>query len=79
MDEDDKELKDKITKERIVRALENKKKFEVLWKFSDIVWEIEARDEGEAREMAEDYLYNAKTTPKNDTYCYEIEVNEVTE
>ena len=44
MDEEDKELNDKITKERIVRALEGKKKFDVLFKFSDVVWEIEAKD-----------------------------------
>ena len=79
MDEEDKELKDKITKERIVRALEGKKKFDVLFKFSDVVWEIEAKDKEEAEIIADDYLWNKKTTPKSETYCYGIEVDEVNE
>ncbi len=77
MDKDDKELKDKITKEKIVRALEGKKKFQLLFKFSDVVWEIEAKDEEEAEIIADDYLYNKKTTPKNETYCYGTEIDEV--
>lgn len=65
------------TKQKIIEALEGKKKFQVLFKFSDVTFEIEAKDENEAEEIANSYLWNKKNTPKEETYCYGIEVEEV--
>ncbi len=66
----------KETKKKIIEALEGKKKFEVIFKFSDVVWEVEAKDKEEAEEIADDYLYNKKNTPKSETYCYGTEIEE---
>ncbi len=67
----------KETKEKIIEALEGKEKFQVLFKFSDVTFEIEAKDENEAEEIANSSLWNKKNIPKEETYCYGIEVEEV--
>jgi len=67
----------KEAKEEIVEALEGKKEYEVTYKFSDIVNIIKAGSKEEAEEIADKNLDNGKYNPKDDTYCYEIEVEEV--
>jgi hypothetical protein len=48
------------------------KKYQIIWKFSDVITEIEAESLEEAKQKAEE-----ETAPKEDTYCYETEVEEV--
>ncbi|MFA6023556.1 MAG: hypothetical protein WC781_05700 [Candidatus Pacearchaeota archaeon] len=47
-------------------------KYQVIWKFSDVITEIEAESLEEAIETAEN-----SDAPKEDTYCYGTEVEEI--
>lgn len=47
-------------------------KFEVLFKFADVIKEIEADSLKEAKEIAEN-----QTAPIEDTYCYGVDVEEM--
>jgi len=53
------------------------KEYEVTFKFGDVVITVEAEDEKEAREMAEIRLENDDL--KEDSKCYDIEIEEVEE
>ena len=69
-------MKIKETKKKIIEALENKKEYEVYYKFSDVVETIEAGSKEEAEEIADERINNKKYNIENETYCYEIEVEE---
>ncbi len=64
---------EKETKEKIIEELEGIKEYEVLFKFSDVYWEVKAKSKEEAEQKAQDYL--DKNSPKKETYCYEFEVD----
>jgi len=51
------------------------KTYDVLFKFSDVNIIIRAEDEEEARKRANNLL-QSDYNPQNDTYCYDIEVEE---
>ena len=71
------EKENKETKEKIIDALEGKKEYEVCYKFSDVIETIEARNQEEADQIADERLEKSKHNPQEDTYCYEIEVEEI--
>ncbi|KKK77664.1 hypothetical protein LCGC14_2851350 [marine sediment metagenome] len=64
------------TKQKIIRALEGKKEYEVTYKFSDVFEIIEAGSKEEAEQIADDRVESDRYNPKHDTSCYEIEVEE---
>ena len=64
------------TKKKILRELAEKREYQVIYKFSDVIETIEAHSKEEAQEIANNLLGNPKNTLKNETYCYEIEVEE---
>jgi hypothetical protein len=66
------------TKEKIVKELKGKIMFEVIYKFSDVIEEIEAESKEEAEKIADERLKNSKDYGeiKDDTYCYGTEVEE---
>jgi len=68
----------KETKKKIIESLEGVKEYEIIYKFSDVIEVIKAKDEGEAQNIADERLYS-KNNPMTETYCYEIEVEEVKE
>lgn len=47
-------------------------KFEVIYKFSDVIREIEADSLEEAQEIADNDI-----APKEDTYCFDTEVEQI--
>ncbi len=53
-----------------------KKEYTICYKFSDVIDNIEAESQEEAEQIARDRL-ESDLTPKNDTYCYEVEAEEV--
>ena len=55
-----------------------KKEFTITYKFSDIIDNIEAETEEEARRIADERL-ESDNSPQIDTYCYEAEIEEVKE
>ena len=63
------------TKKKILEALEGKKEYEVIYKFSDVIETIKAGNKGEAEQIADNRLWS-KDTPMKETFCYEIEVDE---
>jgi len=67
----------KNTKEKIIEALEDKKEYEVIYKFSDVIETIEAGSKEEAEEIADERIEKDRYSPKDDTSCYEIEVEEI--
>lgn len=66
----------KNTKEKIIEALEDKKEYEVIYKFTDVIDNIEAGSKEEAEEIADERISSDRYNPKDDTSCYEIEVVE---
>jgi len=48
------------------------KKYQIIWKFSDVITEVEAESLDEAQENAE---YGV--APIEDTYCYGVEAEEI--
>ncbi len=64
------------TKKKILDNLEGKEEYEVYYKFSDVVETIKAKSYEEAEQIANKRLGSKKDNPKEDTYCYEIEVDE---
>lgn len=52
------------------------KEYSVIYKFSDVIDTIEAETQEEAERMANEKLLS-DYNPQNDTYCYEVEVEEV--
>lgn len=67
----------KNTKEKIIEALEDKKEYEVIYKFSDVIDNIEAGSKEEAEQIADERIERDRYNPKDDTSCYEIEVEEM--
>lgn len=67
--------KTKETKQKIIEALEGKKEYQVIYKFSDVIDTIEAHSKEEAEQIA-DERFNSENSPDKDTSCYEIEVEE---
>ena len=63
----------KETKEKIIESLENKKEYDVTYKFSDVIQTIKAISQGEAEQIANERL-EKNDVIEEDTYCYEIEV-----
>jgi len=59
--------------------MEKKKEYQVIYKFGDVMDTIEADNEGEAKNIADEKLNSLEGYPKEDTKCYEIEVEEVEE
>ena len=53
-----------------------KKEFNVIYVFSEVCDVIEANNRDEAEEIASDRL-TSDLSPKNDTECYKIEIEEV--
>ena len=53
-----------------------KKEYQVIYKFSDVIDNIEAESKEEAEKIAESRLMS-DYNPQNDTTCYDIEVEEV--
>ena len=51
------------------------KEYTVLYKFSDVIITVEAESKKEAREISDTRLTNDEI--KEDTYCYEVEVEEM--
>ncbi len=67
----------KETKKKIVEALEGKKEYQVIYKFSDVIETIEAGSQEEADQIADKRLESGRYPPRDETSCYEIEVEEV--
>lgn len=64
------------TKKKILEALGEKREYQVIYKFSDVIETIEARSKEEAERIAEERIEKHRHNPKEETYCYEIEVDE---
>ena len=69
-------MKDTKTKEKILKALGDKKEYQVIYKFSDVIETIEANSKEEAKQIADDRVESDRYNPKEETYCYDIEVDE---
>lgn len=56
-----------------------KKQFEVIYKFSDVIDNIEAENEEEAKKLADERLESGHPNydPTGDTRCYDVEVEEI--
>ena len=54
------------------------RQFQIIYKFSDVIDNIEAETKEEAERIANERAYNGdeETCPSNNTECYEIEVEE---
>ena len=64
------------TKKKIIDALEGKKEYKVIYKFSDVIETIKAGNKEEAEQIADNRLWS-KHTPMKETFCYETEVDEI--
>lgn len=53
----------------------SKKEYKICYKFSDVMDVIKAKNKEQAKKQAEEKLLSDEN-PQNDTYCYEIEVEE---
>jgi len=53
-----------------------KKEFEIIYKFADVIRTIKAENKDEAKNLADIELEKENSNIKEDTYCYEIEVDE---
>mgnify|MGYP000054785912 CR=1 FL=1 len=56
-----------------------KKEYQIIYKFADVIDNIEAESEEDAKKIADERLNgcNLDYDPKVDTSCYEIEVEEI--
>ncbi len=80
MEENENKMKKIIeTKKKILANLEGKEEYQVYYKFSDVIETIEAKSYEEAEKIANKRIGNKKNNPTEDTYCYEIEVEEAVE
>lgn len=54
-----------------------KKEFQIVYKFSDVITTIEAETQRDAEKKANERLGGHTNNPEQETYCYELEAEEV--